>query len=79
MITMLATLCHMAVISPDVPPIEFCQEQVIAQRSDLGETDEAVEGCYVAAQITVAASTPPAYTVKQIRCAKGNEMPRDAI
>lgn len=72
-ITMLATLCHMATVAPGVPAIEFCQEQVVAR----GEGE--VESCYMAAQQIIAPRLEAGYTVKQIRCAKGNETPRDAI
>jgi len=78
MITMLATLCHLATISPGIPPIEFCKEEVIGRR-DADETDDNVGSCYVMAQMVIAPRLLPGYTVKSIRCAKGDERPRDAI
>lgn len=74
MITMLATLCHMSSVSPGTPAIEFCQEQVVAQRDG-----EDTDSCYVIAQQIIAPRLMPGFTVKQIRCIKGNETPRNAI
>lgn len=73
MITMLATLCHMATVGPNAAPIEFCQEQVVAR----GEGE--VEACYMMAQQIIAPRLMPGFTVRGIRCAKGSETPRDAI
>jgi hypothetical protein len=78
MITMLATLCHMATISPAMPPVEFCQEQVVAQQDEGDESDDAILACYAAAQITIAQRLMPGFTVHEIRCAKGDEKPRGA-
>lgn len=79
MITMLATLCHLATVSPGMPAIEFCQEQIVAQRDDDGAT---AESCYAAAQQVIAPRLMPGFTVKEIRCASdkdGKDHPRNAI
>lgn len=76
MITMLATLCHMATVAPGMPAIEFCQEQVIAR----SESD--VESCYMMAQQIIAPRLMPGFTVRGIRCASdkdGKDKPRNAI
>ena len=76
MITMLATLCHMATVSPGMPAIEFCQEQVIAR----AESSEEV--CYLMAQQIIAPRLLPGYTVRNIRCASdkdGKDSPRNSI
>lgn len=81
MITMLATLCHMATVSPGMPAIEFCQEYVIAQKEDSGSPEE-ITACYIAAQAVVAQRLKPDETVKEIRCATdkdGKDKPRNAI
>lgn len=81
MITMLATLCHMATVAPGMPAIEFCQEQVVAQRED-EPTKENINACYLAAQPLIASRLMPGYTVHNIRCASdkdGKDKPRDAI
>lgn len=72
MITMLATLCHMATVGPGAP-IEFCQEQIVAR----AESTEAA--CYMMAQQIIAPRLLPGYRLKAVRCAQGNETPRDAI
>lgn len=82
MITMLATLCHMATVSPGVPAIEFCQEQVVAQRDTGDDSDDAINACYVAAQQIIAPRLLPGFTVKSIRCAndrQGKDKPRNSI
>lgn len=81
MITMLATLCHMATVAPGMPAIEFCQEQVVAQRDDEA-TKENITACYLAAQPIIAQRLAPGYTVHSIRCAgdkDGKDKPRNAI
>lgn len=80
MITMLATLCHMASVSPGMPAIEFCQEQVVAQQ-DQEPTEENIAACYTAAQLTIAQRLLPGYTVHEIRCAsdrEGKDKPKDS-
>lgn len=81
MITMLATLCHMATISPEVPPIEFCQERIIDHSLD-EPTKENITACYIAAPRMIAQMLMPGYTVHEIRCASdkdGKDKPKDAI
>jgi hypothetical protein len=81
MITMLATLCHMATVSPGLPAIEFCQEEVVAQRADEPTTDN-LTACYLAAQPMIAQRLLPGYTLHGVRCAgdrDGKDKPRNAI
>ena len=81
MITMLATLCHMATVSPGMTAVEFCQEQIVAQQ-DQEPTRENIAACFAAAQMTIASMLPRGYTVHEIRCASdrdGGDKPRDAI
>ncbi len=81
MITMLATLCHMAIISPGMPAIEFCQE-VVVDRSLDEPTKENVVACYIASQRVVAQRLLPGYTAHEIRCVgdkDGKDRPRNAI
>lgn len=81
MITMLATLCHMATVSPGMPAIEFCQE-VVVDRSIDEPTAENITACYLAAQPTIAQRLVPGYTVHSIRCAgdkDGKDTPKDSI
>ena len=81
MITMLATLCHMATVSPGMPAIEFCQE-VVVDRSIDEPTPENLDVCYRASQPTVAQRLMPGFTVRGIRCAgdkDGRDKPRNSI
>lgn len=81
MITMLATLCHMATVSPGMPAIEFCQE-VVVDRSIDEPTKENIAACYLASQPIIAQRLLPGFTVHSIRCAgdrDGKDKPRDAI
>jgi hypothetical protein len=77
---MLATLCHMATISPGMPAIEFCQEVVVDHSVD-EPTKENINACYVAAQMTVAQRIQPGYTVHEVRCASdrdGKDKPKNS-
>ena len=81
MITLLATLCHMATVSPGMPAVEFFQEQVVAHKDEEATSDN-IAACYVAAQMLIAPRLTPGYTVHEIRCASdrdGKDKPRDAI
>lgn len=82
-ITMFATLCHMATVSPGMPPVEFCQEQIVGRADkDVAtkkEIEEAVTGCFTAAQMEIAARLLPGFTVKEIRCEPGNGKPKGSI
>lgn len=80
MITMLATLCHMATISPGMPAIEFCQEVVVDHSID-EPTRENIAACYTAAQMTIAQRIQPGFTVHEIRCASdrdGKDKPKNS-
>lgn len=87
-ITMLATLCHMASVSPGMPAVEFCEEVVVAERvedidpRDKAAKEAAVGVCYNAAQMTIAQRLMPGFTVHAIRCSDGHDgqdKPRNAI
>lgn len=81
MITMLATLCHMATVSPGMPAIEFCQE-VVVDKSIEEPTKENIAACYLAAQPTIAARIMPGFTVHEIRCAgdkDAKDKPKNSI
>lgn len=71
MITLLATLCHMATVSPGVPAIEFCQEQVVAR----AESDEAT--CYIMAQQLIAPRLLPGYTRQGNPVHQGRRAPEE--
>ena len=78
MIVMLATLCHLASVSPGMPAIEFCQEQVVATQ-EIEPTKENIAACYTAAQMTIAQRLMPGYSVHEIRCASdmdGKDKPK---
>ena len=73
-IKMFATLCHMAMVSPSMPAVEFCLERLVASQDvDVDPKNKVavaaeVNRCYRAVQPTVAATIREGETMHEFRC-----------